>query len=134
MLRTQAAAGQQQSYNEAVRHAFQSRAMVSLAMVDNATLVGLTRLGIAEVEALKQGVAEILPAGNLPAFLLQGLVQLKDRTLKPERVAADLRLLFQVTKQIGSFGIFLERWHEPYARLRSLCAARVKNVCTTLIS
>jgi hypothetical protein len=102
MLRTQAAAGQQQTYNEAVRHTLQS-----LAVVDDATLVGLTRLGIAEIEALKHEVAEILPAGNLPAFLLQGLVQLKDRTLKPERVAADLRLLFQATKQIGIFGTFL---------------------------
>ena len=64
-------------------------------MVDDATLVGLTQRGITKVDVLKQEVAEILPAGNLPAFLLQGLVQLKDRTLKPERVAADLRLLFQ---------------------------------------
>jgi hypothetical protein len=101
MLGMQAAAGQQ-TYNEAVRHTLQS-----LAVVDDATLVGLTRLGIAEIDALKQEVAEILPAGNLPAFLLQGLVQLKDRTLKPERVAADLRLLFQAAKQIGLFGTFL---------------------------
>ena len=102
MMRTEAATGQQQAYADAVRHTFQS-----LAMVDDATLVGLTRMGIPEIEALKQEVAEILPAGNLPAFLLQGLVQLKDRTIKPERVAADLRLIFQATKQIGIFGTFL---------------------------
>src|SRR5687767_15212506 len=102
MLGMQPPADQQQTYNEAVRHTLQS-----LAVVDDATLVGLTRLGIAEIEALKHEVAQILPAGNLPAFLLQGLVQLKDRTLKPERVAADLRLLFQATKQIGIFGTFL---------------------------
>jgi hypothetical protein len=100
MLR--AKADTDQTYREAVRQTYQS-----LALVDDTTLVGLTRLGIAEVQALKHEVAEILPAGNLPAFLLQGLIQLKDRTLKPERVAADLRLIFQATKQVGIFGTFL---------------------------
>ncbi|GAB4188795.1 MAG: hypothetical protein OHK0022_00880 [Roseiflexaceae bacterium] len=75
--------------------------------IDDATLVGLTRLGIQEVQSLKREVAEILPAGNLPAFLLQALVQLGDRAIKPDRVAADLRLIFQATKQVGLFGAFL---------------------------
>ena len=75
--------------------------------VDDATLVGLTRLGIQEVQSLKREVAEILPAGNLPAFLLQALVQINDRAIKPDRVATDLRLIFQATKQVGLFGAFL---------------------------
>src|SRR5215211_841405 len=102
MLVSGATARQQEIYTGAVRQTLQS-----LNLVNDATLVGLTRLGIAEIQALKQEVSEILPAGNLPAFLLQGLVQLKDRTLKPERVAADLQLLFQATKQVGIFGTFL---------------------------
>lgn len=75
--------------------------------IDDATLVGLTRLGIQEVQSLKREVAEILPAGNLPAFLLQALVQINDRAVRPDRVAADLRLIFQATKQVGLFGAFL---------------------------
>src|SRR5215211_2076006 len=102
MLVSGATARQQEIYTGAVRQTLQS-----LNLVNDATLVGLTRLGIAEIQALKQEVSEILPAGNLPAFLLQGLVQLKDRAIKPERVAADLRLLFQATKQVGIFGTFL---------------------------
>ncbi len=102
MLASAATGRQQELYAGAVRQTLQS-----LNMVDDATLVGLTRLGIPEVQALKREVAEILPAGNLPAFLLQGLVQLKDRTIKPERVAADLHLIFQATKQVGIFGTFL---------------------------
>ncbi len=78
-----------------------------LDIVDDTTLVSLTRLDIENIRALKQDVAEIFPASNLPAFLLQGLIQLEDRTLKPDRVAADLRVLFRGTKQIGLYGAFL---------------------------
>lgn len=79
----------------------------ALNAIDDATLVGLTRLGLKEVQALKQEVAEIFPASNLPAFLLQGLIQLDDRSLQPERIAADLKVLFRGTKQVGLFGTFL---------------------------
>jgi hypothetical protein len=85
MLKSGALARQPELYAGAVRQTLQS-----LNTVDDATLVGLTRLGIDDVRDLKREVAEILPASNLPAFLLQGLVQLQDRALKPERVAADL--------------------------------------------
>lgn len=84
-----------------------AQTLQSLQVVDDATLVGLTRLGLGEVQALKQEVAEIFPASNLPAFLLQGLIQLQDRTLRPERVAADLGVLFRGTKQVGLYGAFL---------------------------
>lgn len=79
----------------------------SLDTIDDTSLVHLTRLSVAAVRALKQEVAEIFPASNLPAFLLQGLIQLEDRTIKQDRVAADLRVLFRGSKQIGLYGTFL---------------------------
>jgi hypothetical protein len=79
----------------------------ALDTIDDTSLVHLTRLSVAAVRALKQEVAEIFPASNLPAFLLQGLIQLEDRTLKQDRVAADLRVLFRGSKQIGLYGTFL---------------------------
>lgn len=78
-----------------------------LDTIDDTSLVSLTRLGVDQVRALKQEVAEIFPASNLPAFLLQGLIQLEDRTLKRERVAADLKVLFRGSTQIGLYGTFL---------------------------
>lgn len=59
------------------------------------------------MRALKQEVAEIFPASNLPAFLLQGLLQLEDRTLRQDKVAADLRVLFRGSAQIGIYGALL---------------------------
>ncbi len=71
------------------------------------SLASLTGLGIAEVRELKQEIATIFPASNLPAFLLQGLVQLQDRVLNAEQVAADLKVLFRGSRQIGVYGTFL---------------------------
>src|SRR5262245_2852813 len=79
----------------------------ALDTIDDTSLVNLTRLGVDGVRALKQEVAEIFPASNLPAFLLQGLIQLEGRALQQDRVAADLRVLFRGTKQIGLYGTFL---------------------------
>lgn len=77
----------------------------TLDTIDDATLVGLTSLGVKGIQALKQEVSEIFPASNLPAFLLQGLIQLEDRILKPERIEADLTVLFRGTRTLGIYSI-----------------------------
>jgi hypothetical protein len=46
-----------------------------LVLVDDATPFGLTQHSIAKVEMLKRKLAEIMPAGNLPVFLLQALLR-----------------------------------------------------------
>lgn len=71
------------------------------------SLASLSGLGIPQVRDLKREIAEIFPASNLPAFLLQGLLQLKGRTLDRDRVAGDLRVLFRETGQIGVYSTFL---------------------------
>jgi hypothetical protein len=79
----------------------------SLDTIDDTSLVDLTHLAVDAVRELKQELAEIFPASNLPAFLLQGLIQLDDRALKQDRVIADLRVLFRGSKQIGLYSTFL---------------------------
>lgn len=78
-----------------------------LDTIDDTSLVDLTSMGIRNIRALKQRVAEIFPASNLPLLLLQGLIHLEDRTLNQERVAADLRVLFRGIKQISLYGTFM---------------------------
>src|SRR3954453_3651348 len=79
----------------------------ALDTIDDISLVDLTHLAADAVRELKQELAEIFPASNLPAFLLQGLIQLDDRALKQDRVIADLRVLFRGSKQIGLYSTFL---------------------------
>ncbi len=77
----------------------------SLQTIDDTSLVSLTSLNLDTVQTLKQEIARIFPASNLPAFLLQGLLQVQDRTIEPERVHADLTVLFRSSKQIGTYSI-----------------------------
>ena len=94
-------------------HDLQSGAQIqqTLQALDSAvadtSLASISGLGIPQVRTLKREVAEIFPASNLPAFLLQGLLQLKGRSLDNERVGADLRVLFRETRQIGIYGAFI---------------------------
>lgn len=92
----------QAEYEDGIRHTRQT-----LDTFDDASLISVTNLGLADIHALKREVSEIFPASNLPAFLLQGLIQLDDRRLKHDRITADLRVLFRGTKQLGLYGTFL---------------------------
>ncbi len=65
-----AAAHNSTTYQQEVQQTRQT-----LDTIDDTSLVGLTSLGIKQIRALKQEIAEIFPASNLPAFLLQGLIQ-----------------------------------------------------------
>ena len=67
----------------------------ALDTIDDTSLVHLTQLGVDTVRAIKQEVSEIFPASNLPALLLQGLIQLEDRTIRDDRISADLTVLFR---------------------------------------
>lgn len=69
--------------------------LASLSKIDEQTLQRLTRLTLPEIHELQREVARLLPAGNLPAFVLNGLTQLKGRKLNPERVRKDLGTLMR---------------------------------------
>ena len=69
--------------------------LASLNKIDEQTLQRLTRLTLPEIQELQREVARLLPAGNLPAFVLNGLTQLKGRKLDPDRVRKDLGTLMR---------------------------------------
>lgn len=75
--------------------------------VADTSLASISSLGIDQVRSLKREVAEIFPASNLPAFILSGLMNLRGRSLERSQVAADLRVLFRETQQLGVYGTFL---------------------------
>ncbi len=73
----------------------QQTTLAALVAVDERTLMRLTKLTLPEIRAIKEEVARILPAGNLPAFILSGLVRLKGRYVTPEHVRRDLSALLR---------------------------------------
>jgi hypothetical protein len=66
----------------------------SLQRVDNETLARLSALTLPEVDQLKQEIANILPAGNLPGLILAGLTNLSERRVSNERAENDINTLF----------------------------------------
>ena len=69
--------------------------LLALNQVDDRTLLRLSALSLPEIAEIKQQVAEIFPAGNLPGLILAGLASLKGRRVTPQRAEEDLNTLFQ---------------------------------------
>lgn len=87
----------------------QQTTFAALAEIDENTLRKLTQLTLPEIRKIRQEVAEVLPAGNLPAMILSGLTQLKGRKLKAERVRQDVSALMRGLNLLpqGLFSLFV---------------------------
>ena len=85
------------------------KTLAALSQVEDTTLIRLTRLTLPEIHAIREEIARIFPAGNLPAFVLSGLVKLKGRRLAPDRVRQDLAALFRGLDLVprGLYGVFI---------------------------
>ncbi|MBN1814301.1 MAG: hypothetical protein JXA14_20850, partial [Anaerolineae bacterium] len=73
----------------------QQATLAALLKVDDTTILELSRLTLPEIRAIKEEIARVFPAGNLPAFLLSGLIKLKGRRVSPEQVTRDLTALLR---------------------------------------
>jgi len=69
--------------------------LTSLQQIDDGTIRQLTLLTLPEIKGVKQEVAQVLPAGNLPAFVLSGLLKLKGRRVSPDQVNQDVAALMR---------------------------------------
>ena len=52
--------------------------LAALVQVDDNAIRQLTCLSLPEIQAVQQEIAHVFPAGNLPAFVLSGLLKLKE--------------------------------------------------------
>lgn len=66
----------------------------------------LSRLTLPEIDAVVDLVSRIVPAGNVPGVILNGLARLAGRRPPAERVRRDVALLFQGVEQIIDKAIF----------------------------
>lgn len=83
--------------------------ITALRQVDDSTLIQLSRLTLPEIRAIQREIAQVLPAGNLPAFVLSGLVKLKGRRVGPDQVRRDITALLRGVSLLpqGLYGIFV---------------------------
>ncbi len=101
---TQPSARQRQALAEKRR-----ATLASLMEIEDTTIRRLTRLTLPEIQGIRQEVADVLPAGNLPAFVLSGLLQIKERQVSPDQVNRDVSALLRGLSLIpqGFYGVFV---------------------------
>jgi hypothetical protein len=86
---------QQQYYDQAA-----NRTVANLRTIMNSSaLRELSELSLPEVEAVINKVAQVVPAGNVPAMILSGLARLSGRKPPPNTVKRDVNLLFRGVEQ-----------------------------------
>jgi hypothetical protein len=79
---------------EALKRARQTT-LSALVEVNTETISQLSHLTLPEIQEIQEEIAQVLPAGNLPAFILSGLVKLKERRVRSEKVREDVNALMQ---------------------------------------
>lgn len=62
-------------------------------VAQSSTALKLSRLSLPEVQAAVEHVGRMIPAGNIPALILSGLLRLPNRKLSPQKVRRDINLL-----------------------------------------
>jgi len=79
--------------------AFRKAAAATLASIHEAVspahLTYLSNRSVAEVEALQEQVAAVIPAGNIVGLVLSGLVRLRGRSLPVEQAKTDVSALMR---------------------------------------
>ena len=86
--------------NEAYRRAAAATLASLHQVISPAELTYLSNRPLAEVEALQEEVAAVIPAGNIVGLVLSGLVRLRDRNLPVEQAKSDVSALMRAVEML----------------------------------
>ncbi len=86
--------------NEAYRRAAAATLASLHQVISPAELTYLSNRSLAEVEALQEEVAAVIPAGNIVGLVLSGLVRLRGRSLPTEQAKSDVSALMQAVEML----------------------------------
>lgn len=75
----------------------------------------LSPLSLPEIDAVVNRVAQMIPAGNVPGMILEGLARLKGRRPAAENVRRDVNLLFQGVEQALDRAVYAAVFAGPAA-------------------
>jgi hypothetical protein len=88
-----------EAINDVENEAYRKAAAATLASINEvispAELTYLSNRSVAEVEALQEEVAAVVPAGNIVGLVLNGLVQLRSRSLPVDQAKSDVTALMR---------------------------------------
>lgn len=88
------------AHHEAYRQAAAATLASLHQAIAPAELTYLSNRSSAEVEALQEEVAAVIPAGNIVGLVLSGLVRLRDRSLPTEQAKSDVSALMRAIEML----------------------------------
>ncbi len=78
-------------------------------------IANLSRLSLPEIDAVIDAVARVIPAGNVPGVILNGLTRLPDRRLPLKTMQRDINLLFKGIEQVLDQAVYSAFFAGPAA-------------------
>lgn len=87
------------------------------SMMNSSALRELSELSLPEIEAMIEQVAQVVPAGNVPAMILSGLARVAGRKSQPKTVRRDINALFKGVEQALDRAVFSAFFAGPAAVL-----------------
>jgi hypothetical protein len=75
----------------------------------------LSHLTLPQIEAAAEGIARLVPAGNIPGLILSGLARLPGRRLPPQTVRRDINILFKGVEQTLDAAVYSTFFAGPAA-------------------
>lgn len=104
-------AEESKSYNEVSSKTAQNLKSIAQSL----SAANLSRLSLPEVEAITGQVAQVVPAGNIPGVILNGLARLPGRRPSPQIVKRDINLLFKGVGQALDKAVYTTFFAGPAA-------------------
>ncbi len=87
------------------------------SLMDSSALRELSELSLPEIEAVIEQVAQVVPAGNVPAMILSGLARVSGRKASAKTVRRDIHALFKGVEQALDRAVFSAFFAGPAAVL-----------------
>jgi hypothetical protein len=75
----------------------------------------VSRLSLPEIDAVVDSVAQVIPAGNIPGVILNGLARLSERKPPLQTVRRDINLLFKGVEQVLDQAVYSAFFAGPAA-------------------
>ncbi|MEW5959421.1 MAG: hypothetical protein AB1801_16990, partial [Chloroflexota bacterium] len=75
----------------------------------------VSRLSLPEIDAVVDSVAQVIPAGNIPGVILNGLARLSERKPPLQTVRRDINLLFKGVEQVLDKAVYSAFFAGPAA-------------------
>ncbi|GAB4577992.1 MAG: hypothetical protein Fur0022_07240 [Anaerolineales bacterium] len=105
------------TYREAARAASLKTATHLKAVATSEALRSVSHLSLPEIEAVSDLIAQIVPAGNIPAMILTNLVHMPERRVTPAAAQRDIDLLFKGVEQMLDRAVYTAFFAGPAAVL-----------------